>query len=239
MQTPAINNIRQPFARRGAAILLVFGLLILVMSAGTFRAADALEADIVDLLQSNKIAAEVRCEEIRTVRLRVRRLVPEPVSVRVPVGTLFVSKSGTVQNMVTVETLTLPLATGEWFEREVSVACTNLRGPIPAGDARLSIQRAPNQKALARVMPKLAGQDFAAQQAAAWIITDNARLRGLCSPIVQTRTFRPGRFDPGEIVSSGPLISPTDAARATRLCTEARPRHHRPPHLGRQQGDDR
>ena len=201
--------------------MVIVAISLLIFASGSLRAGEPVEGDIVDLIAGKKIAAEIQGEEIRTVKLRVRRLVPEPVTVRVPVGTLFVSKSGAVQNMVALEALSIPLQSGEWSGRDVSVACTNLHRPIPGGDARFAIQRAPNQKALARVMPKLAGQDFAVQQAAAWIITDNARLRDLRSLIVQTRTFRAGGFGPGEIVSSGPLISPTDAARAARLCADA------------------
>lgn len=205
--------------------MVIVAISLLRFASGYLQAGEPIEGDIVDLIAGKKIAAEIQGEEIRTVKLRVRRLVSEPVTVRVPVGTLFVSRSGTVQNMVALEALSIPLQSGEWSGRDVSVACVNLRRPIPDGDARFAIQRAPNQKALAIVMPKLVGQNFAVQQAAVWIITDNARLSDLRSLIVQTRTVSTGGFPGaplgGGIVSSGPLISPSDGARALRLCAAA------------------
>ena len=132
--------------------------------------------DIVDLLDEKKIEVETQGSGIKSVRVRIRKLVPYPITVRVPVGSYFVSARRSAQNMVTTGESTVRLTTDDWRSVSVSAACANRPRNIPSSGDSFTVQRSPQQAELARLVPVLdkAGVPYAVRQAAVWIVTDNA-----------------------------------------------------------------
>jgi uncharacterized protein YnzC (UPF0291/DUF896 family) len=175
-----------------------------------------LDADIVELLENGIIEAEIIGGDITYVNVRIRRLVSDPVTVRIPVGSFFVSENSSVQNMVATGGKNVRLTAGGWQSISIPAACANRPKKIPGSGNRFSVQRSPNQQELAGLMPVLnrSGAGMAVKQAAVWIITDNAGYGDLGilvrSPVGNT----------GAIMSSR-VIGDQDAARAMKICVDA------------------
>lgn len=133
-------------------------------------------ADIVDLLTQRKIETKTQGSGITNVSLEIRRLVHYEVTVRVPVGTFFVSRNSSAQNMVTTREEMTVLTNNQWVSISVSAACANRPRDIPGNDDSFTVQRSPQQKELTKLMPVLqkAAVSTEVEQAAVWIITDNA-----------------------------------------------------------------
>jgi hypothetical protein len=137
--------------------------------------------DITDLARQGKIEVETEGSGIQTVRLKVRRLAAHAVTVRVPVGTFFVSRNSSTQNMVTTDPMEQTLTSGEWVTLSVPAACANRPKGIPRGSDSFTIRRSPQQAMLARLMPVISdsGAGYAVKQAAVWLVTDDASYSGL------------------------------------------------------------
>lgn len=132
--------------------------------------------DIIDLLNERKIDVKTEGSGIQNVSISIRRLVPYPVTVLIPVGTFFVSSISSVQNMVTTSKSRVFLGSDEWTEGLLDAACANRPRDIPGQENRFSVQRFPEQAELTRLMPVLesANVTYAVRQAVVWIVTDNA-----------------------------------------------------------------
>jgi hypothetical protein len=167
------------------------------------------ENDIVELIENNIIEAEISGEDITYVNLRIRRLVTNPVDVRIPVGSFFVSANPAAQNMVATAEKTTRLTTDAWQNIRIPAACANRPKDIPDSNDKFSVQRSPNQEELARLMPALnkSGAGTTTKQAAVWIITDNADYGDLGILV----------SDPGNVRAIGAV----ETARAMKICSEA------------------
>jgi hypothetical protein len=187
---------------------------------GHVREADARQAlqditegrDMVDLISEKKIEVETHGSGIQNVNLRIRKLVPYPLTVRIPVGTFFVSANAEAQNMVTTGESTVQLADGDWQEASAETACANRPKDIPGGEDTFGVQRSPHQAELTRLMPVLekAGVDYAIRQAAVWIVTDDADYSDLGILVESYTGFGGSR-----------VIGESQAARAMKICAEA------------------
>jgi hypothetical protein len=136
----------------------------------------SVEQDIVELLENNIVEVEITGNDITQVNVRVRRLTPDAVNVRIPVGSFFVAENPASQNMVATAEKTTRLTTNSWTTVSVPVACANRPKDIPGSSDRFSIQRSSGQEELARLMPLLekTAAHTLVKQAAVWIVTDNA-----------------------------------------------------------------
>jgi len=170
--------------------------------------------DIVDLIQEGKIEVRAQGSGIETVSLRVRRLVPDPVLVRIPVGTFFVSGNQSAQNMVATEATVQRLETIEWVGLSVAAACANRPRDIPGEDDSFRIQRSPKQAELERLMPALekANVPYPVRQAAVWIVTDDADYEDLGILVSRSVT---GPF------GGARTIQEAEAAQAMKIYSEA------------------
>jgi hypothetical protein len=167
------------------------------------------EYDIVELIENNIIEVEISGGDITYVNLRIRRLVPYPVNVLVPVGSFFVSENKSAQNMVATGEKKVRLATGNWQNVSMPAACANRPKDVPGSSDKFGVQRSPSQEELARLMPALnkSGAGATVKQAAVWIITDNADYDDL-GILVNS---------PGNVRAIGPEA----AARAMKICADA------------------
>lgn len=168
--------------------------------------------NIVDLVQQKTIEVTSSGDGIESVTVRIHRLVPERVSVQIPVGTYFVSAEASAQNMITTKATTVLVSDDEWQEVSTSVACTNRPKDAPDSSDSFTVERAPNQQELASLMPVLdaAGVTYAVRQAAVWIVTDNADYSDLGELIESTNGFDGSR-----------VINEPEAAQAMMLCDRA------------------
>lgn len=146
--------------------------------------------------------------------VRVRRLGPDPLTVRIPVGTYFVSRNPAAQNMVTTAPAEVTLLADEWVSIEVDAACANRPRDVPESGDRFTVQRSPRQADLARLVPVLdsAAVPFAVRQAAIWIVTDNADYGDLGILVSQI---------PGVSFGGSRVINEYEAAKAMQLCDRA------------------
>ncbi len=112
--------------------------------------------DIVDLLKEKKIEVKTEGSDIESVSLSVRRRVPYPLTVRIPVGTYFVSDNPSTQNMVATEETKIELSNDDWTYESIPAACANRTKEIPSSDDRFTIRRSPHQSELAKLISFLA-----------------------------------------------------------------------------------
>jgi hypothetical protein len=150
-------------------------LLCLVQWMSPFPAR-AQARDVTDLLREKRIAVESGGSGIKSVTVRVRKLVPRAVTVRFPVGSFFVSANPSAQNMVSTSEETIRLTHDGWYSIAVPAACANRPRDIPNSGDTFTILRSPQQKDLTRLMAVISKTqaDFPTRQAAVWIVTDDA-----------------------------------------------------------------
>ena len=168
--------------------------------------------DIVDLLQEKKIEVQAEGSGIQQVSVRIRRLVPYVLTVRIPVGTFFVSANPSAQNMVTTAESKVQLISTIWESVSPDAACANRPRDIPGAGDTFTVQRSPNRAELTRLMPVLdkAQVDTSTRQAAVWIVTDDADYDDL--GILLASQFGGG---------GSRVINEQEAARAMKICDDA------------------
>ena len=179
--------------------------------------------DIVDLIEEKKIEVAVKGFGIEKVAVKVYRLVPHAVTVRIPVGTLFVSRNPSTQNMVTTAESQSTLTTDDkWVSIFPDVACANRSRRIPRSEDSFTIQRPPAQTELTRLMVVInnTSPEFAVRQAAVWIVTDNADYNDLG---ILVGNFGSRNIEQGILGSNlgSRNIKEEEAAKAMRLCDDA------------------
>lgn len=169
--------------------------------------------DIVDLINQKKVQAKTRGSGIESVEIEIKRLVNHEVKVKIPVGTFFVCR-GSAQNMVSTSEKTFSLKDDELHTIEISAACANRTRDIPYDDDSFYIQHSPKQRELQKLMPVLnnANVSSAVEQAAVWIVTDNADYDDLGTLVSRTQfqTFGGTR-----------VINEYETAKAMKICDEA------------------
>ncbi|AVD71674.1 hypothetical protein [Desulfobulbus oralis] len=168
--------------------------------------------DIVDLIAEKKIEVQATGSGIMKVSVRLRKRVPYPLTVHIPVGTFFVAAKTSSQNMVTTSASRILLTTDEWNTVSPDAACANRPKDIPGDSDRFTVRRSPQQRELARLMPVLeqARVDKATRQAAIWIVTDNASYEDLGILLASPFGFGGTR-----------VINEEEAAQAMRICDAA------------------
>jgi hypothetical protein len=170
--------------------------------------------DLVDLLDEKKVEVKAQGSGIESVHLEVKRLVNYVLSVRIPVGTFFVSRDPSAQNMVATAEATATLTSDVWTTVSVSAACANRPRDVPGDDDTFTVRRSPQQQELQRLMPALvkAGADSKVEQAAVWIVTDDADYDDL--GILVSRSI-------AQVFGGTRVINEEEAALAMKICDEA------------------
>ena len=134
--------------------------------------------DLFQLIETERIQVELQGRGIERLLVKARPLVAAPVSVRVPLGTVFGAADSTVQNMVALKSSMTWLQPYVWQDLEVDVACTNLRLDVPSVDDTFLLQRHPASDDLSTLVAFLEREspeaEFKLVQAAIWILTDDA-----------------------------------------------------------------
>ncbi|MFA5193243.1 MAG: hypothetical protein WC740_21245 [Verrucomicrobiia bacterium] len=194
---------------------------------GHSKTADAKQAlkditegrDIVDLLAEQLVEIRAQGNGISSVDLHILRLARYPIVVRIPVGTYFVPSRQSVQNMVVTAEAKIHLTKPMWTRISINVACANRPRSVPSTRDSFTIERAPQQAELIKLMPVLerAHVDARVRQAAVWIVTDDANysdlgilISGFSIPFSNPSDPRPPR-----------AIKHREAALAMKICSEA------------------
>ena len=132
--------------------------------------------DVLDLLNERKIQIVATGVDIQNISLAITNLTSHGINVTVPAGTYFMPFNASTQTMIS--TAEVSVRVGSWGSAPVSVAavCASLPRNIPTRVDMFGIGRAPAHADFARLMPVLAQARvvYPVQQAAVWIISDDA-----------------------------------------------------------------
>jgi hypothetical protein len=165
---------------------------------------------IVDLVDKGQITFTITGGGINLLALHVLNHTGQSLRIDIPAGTYFVNSNTSSQNMVvrhSSNTLIQPYSSADI---DLDAACANLHLAEPSQGDTFSILRTPEQPDLIRIIDKLnsVGVDYPIEQAAIWIVTDNATFDEL-GILAQGSRFGP------------PIINENDAARAMLLVDQA------------------
>lgn len=167
-------------------------------------------ANIVDLVDQRKVTFRIISGAINELGLQIRNTTDQPLQVEFPSGTYFVNKDPKSQNMVVLHPASVKIDPKGSADVQLDVACANLHLIEPTKDNSFTIQRTPNPATLMAVLEKLnsAEFDFPVEQAAVWIVTDDATFDELGMLV------KDSRFGTS-------VINETDAVQAMMLVDDA------------------
>jgi WD40 repeat protein len=173
----------------------------------------AYSGNIVDLQEQGQIEVRAQGNEIDEVTLELRNLTDDSLDVVIPTGTYLISNDAAMQNMVVRRSQTVRLTDQDWNSVVLQVACANIDRDVPGGETGFEIQRSPVQPELEPLLANMEQENaiFDVQQAAVWIVTDNADLEEL-GTLVRTSVGNP---------LGSRAIGYDDAAQAMRFVDEA------------------
>lgn len=158
--------------------------------------------DISDAIDAGLVKVALGGRNIREVHLALRRTANHPITVRIPFGSYLVSSDPGAQNMVTTQELVVDLIShSSPHSVSISAACANLPKAVPGNQVSFTLQRQSPHAELKGVIAALlnAKAPYEVQQAAIWLITDNASyselgtLKTMVLPVGSTRRVPTGR----------------------------------------------
>ena len=167
-------------------------------------------ANRVNLVAQGRITFRITSGAINELGLDIRNTTDQPLQVDIPAGTYFVNKDPASQNMVVRHPARASLEASGHVEIQLEAACANLHLSEPTRDDTFTIQRTPSSPELARLIDQVISVqvDYPVEQAAVWIVTDDATFDEL------------GMLVEGSRFGSS-IIQETDAVRAMQLVDEA------------------
>lgn len=138
---------------------------------------------LYEAFREGKVDIQVYGNGIQRVRGTVtRRAGSAPLKIKILPGTLFGANSGSVQNMVVTDGMTVDLTRARSATFKASVACTDLHLSVPGESDSFTVEQLPDRKAeIVKFFP-IANRAFASyetKQAGVWIVTDDADYRAL------------------------------------------------------------
>lgn len=163
---------------------------------------------IIDLVNEGSILVQATGNGIDGLDLDIENLIDELLNVEIPAGTYFVSNTGGEQNMVVRHSKVVQVEPNDLLSTLLDAACAEMQDDVPGDETGFTIQRQGTDD-LARLMTVLdaAYVDYDVEQAAIWIVTNNADY-----------------YDLGTLVSgwgNARVILEDEAAQAMRLVDEA------------------
>jgi hypothetical protein len=170
------------------------------------RVAAGQSQHIVDLVEQKLITVRITGISMDAVALKIRNTSSQAVQAEIPAGTYFVAENPLVQNMVARHSTVIQLGPLELRDARVDAACASVRRAEPGPQDTFGIVRASQQPELGKVIDALnaAGVDYPVEQAAVWIVTDDATYDDL------------GMLVGGSRYGSA-LIGPNEAVQAMRI----------------------
>jgi hypothetical protein len=132
--------------------------------------------DVIDLLDEGKIQVGATGVDIQNISLAITNLTSHGINVIVPAGTYFTPLNASTQTLVSTAEVSVRVSSWGSAPASVAAACASLPRNIPTRADIFVIGRAPAHADFARLMPVLAQArvTYPVQQAAVWIISDDA-----------------------------------------------------------------
>jgi hypothetical protein len=167
-------------------------------------------AQLVDLVAQGKVTFKITSGAINELGLDIQNDTGQPLQVDIPAGTYFVNKDPASQNMVVRHPAKASLEAGGHVEIQLEAACANLHLTEPTSENTFTLRRAPESPDLTRIIQQIniVQVDFPVEQAAVWIVTDNATFDEL------------GMLVEGSRFGSS-IITETQAVRAMQMVDQA------------------
>jgi hypothetical protein len=193
----------------GLCLLLVLLSACSAIPPGTSSPASQGQT-IVDLVEKELIAVSITGVSMDAVALHVTSISPKPLEILIPAGTYFVAENPSVQNMVARHAASASIDPGAIVDIKVDAACASLHLTAPGAADTFAMVRASELPEMGKVIDQLntTPVDYRVEQAAIWIVTDDASYDEL-GMLVGGSPFGP------------PLIQEEDAARAMMLTDQA------------------
>jgi hypothetical protein len=166
----------QRLALSGVLVTILIGLSGCAPAATPQAGSPASGENLADLVGQAKAAYTLSSGAINELGLDIQNTTDQPLQIEVPAGTYFVNKDPAFQNMVVLQPASLSVPANGKAEVVLAVACASLHRNEPTKENSFVIQAAPQPPELAALISKLnsAGVEFPVEQAAVWIVTDNA-----------------------------------------------------------------
>jgi hypothetical protein len=162
---------------------IVIALLGLLVSAPVLIGQSGNRRDIYQAYRDGQIDIDIHGDGIESVSGKVtRKAGAKPMIVQIPAGTLFIPNGSGVQNMVVTRGASVNLTVSPSASFTTAVACTDIHRAVPTGTDRFEVGELPEQKKdVLKLFPVAAkaGASYEVEQAAIWIVTDDANYNGL------------------------------------------------------------
>jgi hypothetical protein len=131
---------------------------------------------IVDLVEQGAITFKIISGAINELGLDIQNTTDRPVDMVIPAGTYFVNEDPKFQNMVVRRPVSASIQPNGQAEIQLEAACANLHLTEPTQENTFTIQRIPRPYKLAKIIDELniTRVDYPVEQAAIWIVTDDA-----------------------------------------------------------------
>jgi hypothetical protein len=180
------------------------------------------KGSIHDFLASKKVHIEMKGAGIDEVEMLISKLVEEALEVEIPVGTMFISESESLQRMVVRKAEVIYLDTNVEISVEIDVACADYWKDVPHSLDTFATVLPPPEDDVTRLMRYLEDTKdldfeytfYSVVQAAVWIITSDSTYSGLGRLVVSSTNF-------GVRSPSTRMIDEEAAARAMFLVHNA------------------
>lgn len=124
----------------------------------------------------NLAELEVRGSGLQHMDLEVESLSEQPLEIEIDAGVVFKSDESSVQNMVCVDSMRVPVSPYQIAHRRVRVACANMWRSVPTMQNNFQVVEMHDSENLQRLLNSKAFQqcnDPYLMQYAVWTITDN------------------------------------------------------------------
>jgi len=165
---------------------------------------------IVDLVEQKMVTARITGISMDRLALKIHSMSSKTLQVEIPAGTYFVARNELVQNMVARHGTSVTLEPLEERDLTLDAACANVRRAEPGSTDTFGIVRASEQVELGQIIEALNAADvqYPVEQAAIWIVTDDASYDDLGMLVGGSRY-------------GDALIGENEAVRAMKLVSEA------------------
>jgi len=166
--------------------------------------------NIIDLVTEGSVTFKLTSGAINELGLDLQNETDQALKIDILAGTFFVNSNPKSQNMIVLHPSSLTIEPNGKSDVQLEVACANLHLTEPTKEDIFTIQRTPQTPGLAQIIQKLNSVkvDFPVEQAAIWIVTDNATFDDL-GMLVEGSRF------------GASIINEDDAARAMMLVDDA------------------
>jgi hypothetical protein len=132
--------------------------------------------NIVDLVEHGTVTFKITSGAINELGLEVQNTTDRTLKIDIPSGTYFVNADSKSQNMVVRHTTNASVQPKGRVDIQLEAACANLHLTEPTQENTFTIQRLPKPPELTKIIDQIssAGVNYPVEQAAIWIVTDDA-----------------------------------------------------------------